>query len=186
MTRALTSAAQAALAADQVRAANLVHVALDGDPIRFASTPHSIDWGGQNWLGLGLLGSVAAIDEGADLEMFGIEITISGIPQELVAAALAEDYQGKLCEVYLALFDTASGAIIDDPVLVFQGRTDSMTIELGETASIIITAESRMTDWNRPRIVRYTNEEQQALYPGDRGLEFVSSATSKEIIWGRA
>jgi len=32
---------------------------------------------------------------------------------------------------------------------------------------------------------RYTNEDQQLDYPGDRGMEFVSSIQDVTIYWGR-
>ena len=44
--------------------------------------------------------------------------------------------------------------------------------------------ENRLIDWERPRISRFTNEEQQNLFSGDKGLEFVDSVAEKELFWG--
>ena len=75
--------------------------------------------------------------------------------------------------------------IVADPVLVFHGRMDVMNIEIGNTATITVTAESRLADWNRARTSRYTDEEQQRLYPGDKGLQYVAQTAEMELVWGR-
>ena len=49
---------------------------------------------------------------------------------------------------------------------------------------IELDIENRLVDWERPKISRFTNEEQQNLYSGDKGLEFVDSVAEKELFWG--
>jgi hypothetical protein len=62
---------------------------------------------------------------------------------------------------------------------------DTMDLSLGATGKLSVIIQSRLADWERPRLSRYTNEEQQALYSGDKGLEFVPQMVEKTIIWGR-
>lgn len=65
------------------------------------------------------------------------------------------------------------------------GRMDVMMIDEGpETSAITVTAESELADLKRPRVRRYTHEDQQQLYPGDMGFEFVSGVMDLEIGWG--
>ena len=59
-----------------------------------------------------------------------------------------------------------------------------MNITLGQQGTIEVVCRSRLADWDNPRVRRYNNQTQQALYPGDLGLEFVEQATEKEIFWG--
>jgi hypothetical protein len=47
-----------------------------------------------------------------------------------------------------------------------------------------MTAESRLMDFKRVREIRYTDEEQQNLFSGDVGLEFVNDIQEKPIFWG--
>jgi hypothetical protein len=68
---------------------------------------------------------------------------------------------------------------------IFGGRMDAATVELGTICTITVTAESRLVDWERPRVRRYTHEDQQAAWPEDMGLEFVASMSELELIWGR-
>jgi hypothetical protein len=62
---------------------------------------------------------------------------------------------------------------------------DSMGAEIGKQVSISLSIVNRLADWERSRNGRYTNEEQQKLYSGDKGLEFMVQAVEKEIFWGR-
>jgi hypothetical protein len=78
-----------------------------------------------------------------------------------------------------------SYALVADPVEIFKGRVNQMNIEAGETATVSLTVESRLVDWERPRVRRYNNADQQVAFTGDKGFEFVPQMVEKELIWGR-
>ena len=63
---------------------------------------------------------------------------------------------------------------------------DTMPIEVGAQASIQLTVESRLVDWERPRDRRFNHPDQIAEYPDDKGLEYVAQMAEKELVWGRA
>jgi hypothetical protein len=63
---------------------------------------------------------------------------------------------------------------------------DVMTIqEDGQSATITINVENVLIDLQRPRVRKYTTEEQLARYPNDKSLEMVASLQEKDIAWGR-
>jgi hypothetical protein len=77
-------------------------------------------------------------------------------------------------------------SLIPDPVIAWAGRTDQPTIEMdGSTATISVNCEHRFVEMNVAVDRRYTNEDQQLDYPGDRGLEFVNSIQDVRIFWGQ-
>lgn len=123
--------------------------------------------------------------EGAELQSYAVQLTLSGIPTELVSLALVDQYQGREAKIYLGLVDDKH-ALTGTPLLIFRGQMDTMDIELGKNATITLTVQSRLADWERPRLRRYTNEDQQSDYPDDRGFEFVAQMAEKTIYWGRA
>ncbi|MFZ8993149.1 MAG: hypothetical protein ACO20L_10805, partial [Candidatus Puniceispirillaceae bacterium] len=64
-------------------------------------------------------------------------------------------------------------------------RMDVMTIaEEGETCTITLTAESRLIDLERPRLRRWTSEDQKSLDATDKGFEFINSLQEATIKWG--
>jgi hypothetical protein len=67
---------------------------------------------------------------------------------------------------------------------MFVGRMDQATLQDdGETAQINIAAESRLIDLQRARVRRYTDEDQRAVYPSDKGLSLINQLQDKEIVW---
>lgn len=181
--RSITGAVSAALAAGHVRAVTFVEMDFSSGFLRVNDSGQHIDWNGFTWYGVGRLGSIEPVGEGASLEARGLRFAMSGIAPEHVAVALGTHYQGRACKVWFAPLDEAH-APIADPVMVFNGRLDTMDVELGETATITVSAESRLADWDRPRVRRYNAEDQRLTDPADKGFEFVPQMVDKNIRWG--
>lgn len=71
-----------------------------------------------------------------------------------------------------------------DAALEWQGVIDTMAItEDGSTATVSVSAESAGLDLLRAVPTRYTDIDQQRLYPGDRFFEFVTAQAEKTIVW---
>ncbi len=156
----------------------------DGD-LRLWSGLGAITALGEEYVGAGTLLGISTIDETGDVVASGTSLSLSGVPSELVSAALDEVRQGLPGRIYLGLMNEV-GALVDDPVLLFAGRIDVPEIADDEqTCTITISYESRLIDLTRAREWRYTDESQKALYPGDRGFEYVTGIQDKEIVWGR-
>lgn len=185
MSRTLTTAVDAALGADNVPALILVYMDFPDGALRCCNAGYTFSWDGSEWLGLGHLGQIDIIEEGAELQMYGVSMILSGIPTENIQRALGQHYQGRDCKVWMAPLDS-DYQILVDPVLVFSGRMDTMDIAMADTANIRMTGESRLTDWERPRVRRFNDEDQKAEYPTDRGFEFVAAMVEKNLLWGRA
>tara|TARA_R110001606_G_scaffold262319_1_gene410968 strand:- start:102 stop:662 length:561 start_codon:yes stop_codon:yes gene_type:complete len=147
------------------------------------SSDRDITWGGNSYIGSGTIGTLSDIEETAELQANGIKLTLSGIPSTYVSIALTTEYQGSTATEYLGFLNN-DYVLVDDPFIIFVGKVDTMSISLSDTATIELEIENRLIDWERPRISRFTNEEQQNLYSGDKGLEFVDSVAEKELFWG--
>jgi hypothetical protein len=77
------------------------------------------------------------------------------------------------------------GGFIEAPVLLFDGRMDMVEVtDGGRIATIALAAENRLRDLERPRLRRYTSQDQQSEYPGDLGFDFVPELQELEIRWG--
>jgi len=136
------------------------------------------------WEGVGDLGRIEAVAESSDRRQNGVRFALSGVNNALLGTALTEDYQGRRARMWIAFVD-AAGAIIADPVPVFGGLMDVMETADGDaTGTITLDCESREAQLARASTSLLTDQEQQRLYPGDRGLEFVQELQSKEILWG--
>jgi len=181
--RSITAGVQAELSAQAVQPFIAVALYFDAGTTRLWGGLGTIAFGGETYLGAGTLGTVSAARESAKLEAHGITLGLSGIPSYLVALALAEPYQGRKVTVYLG-FLSAAGVVIPDPLVLWEGRMDTMELEDGaETASIALQCESRAIAFKRSRERRWTHEEQQTDYAGDRGFEYVAGLQDKRFVW---
>jgi hypothetical protein len=153
------------------------------DPIRFTSLYSSKTLFGDEYFGLGNLGKVSPISENSDMEPQQMSITIAGVNPTSLSATLSEPYINRDVRVYVGMLNDNGALIADTAMTYFVGKVDEMKVVQDTKGSIEIIARDRLADWNRPRVERYTNASQQARYPGDKGLEFVSQVADKEIIW---
>jgi hypothetical protein len=181
----LSSGQLAAIQSTNLRPALFVEAHFVNGPIYVWTGRGSIVWGGHTWLGVGSLGSVSTIEEGASIDAKGITITLSGIDSTLLADIMTEFQVGLPVLVRLGFFDETL-SLIDDPVISWAGRMDQPTVDVdGQTCTISINCENRLVEMNVAVDRRYTNEDQQLDFPGDRGMEFVSSIQDVTIYWGR-
>jgi hypothetical protein len=183
-TRALTAGVQSAIASSQVTALMFVELDFASGFLRLTTAGHDVTWNGYTWTGVGLLGAVEAIKEDTALQANGIRLTLSGVDVAIIAIALQEAYQGRDARIWLAFVNDA-GAIVADPLLVFVGRMDMMQVADGESATVILSLENELAAWDRPRVRRFTDADQQAEYPGDLGMQFVTEAAQRTVSWGR-
>lgn len=180
--------------ADVITASQSAHVvavaAVDLDfssgHVRLNSSPYELTIDSNAYTGAGNLGAISLVEEGSELKSYGMTMKLSGISTSLISIALSEHYQGRDATVYIALLNTTTHAIVGTPLLVWKGRMDTMDITAGQTAEFTLSCESRLVDWERPRIRRYTHEDQQLYYPGDTFFEFVPQMQDFQLVWGRA
>jgi hypothetical protein len=185
MSRALTPSVVAQTKATQVQPAFLFEGEFSGQAIRTWSGVGELNWDGRVWDGFGALMGISNIGEDNEISAKGITVTLTGVPSEIISLALQDCRQGSAGIVYLGFI--SGNQIINDPVLMFQGRLDVVEInEDDETSSISLNYESRLIDLQRSKVSRFTDEDQRREFPGDFGCAFVVSLQDKNIRWGGA
>jgi hypothetical protein len=192
MPRTLTTAVITALRSQAISPALFVEAYFKTGPIRVWTGYGSVSFNAHTWLGVGTLGSLSVIEEGATVEAKGITLTLSGIDPTTLLDALDEFQVGAPVTVYFGLFSGTGRpgdplVLIPSPAVAWSGQMDQPTIDVAaESAVISINCESRLIEMNNSVQRRYTNEDQQLDFPGDRGFEFVPSIVERNIIWGRS
>jgi hypothetical protein len=187
MPRSLTAGLEAATLAASVAPIMLLEALFDASPIRLWTGLGDLIWNGYVWTGAGTLVEVSSVQETQDLRATGLEVTLNGLPPEVISLALATPYHGRIGNVYFGALDVSTGALIADPYLIFGGRVDVMTIGEGATtASIRVSIEGRLIDLEVARERRYENEDHKLDFPDDRFFEYVSVIQDAQILWGRS
>ena len=196
MSRVLSNAMKEMAVAKVVRPIFLVRMVFDSSQLNIWSGVGDISFDSVTYTGLGDLLSISDIKETSDISATGINVSLSGVKTSLIAIAKNQDYQGRELTVRLGAFNE-TGSLIADPVIIFSGFMDTMTIaEAGTYSTISIAVENKLVAFERSKVRRYTAEDQKIDYPlklangndnpnYDAGFEFVTSIVQKEIFWGR-
>lgn len=174
--------------ADQLTAAILEPILLaklefDVNPLRAWSGLGDLVFEGETYTGLGTLAGVRPGAETTALRAPGATFTLTGIPASIVTRALTVNYQDRPATLWLGALDPAGGIVVN-PLILFRGRMDIMTVDDGaESSTISISAESRLIDLEIPRLRRYTPEDQAARFPTDTGFDYIATLQETEIRW---
>ena len=182
--RAITTGARNAINAENAVTILMAELDFASGFVRVHTGVGDIAYAGNTYVGVGNLGGVERINESSELQASGVRLTLSGVPNDLVSVALSENYQGRAARLWIGLLNEQH-TLIADPIGPFGYRMDSMSGEIGQMSTLVLTAEDIFADWDRPRVRRYSDADQKAEYPADRGFEHTAQMVEKTLFWGR-
>ena len=168
--------------------ADFLNTAGEAAPLRVATIETGITWDSNFWHGhqAGLM-DISEISETTDGQSESVTVSFDAIPSQVMASITTTQYQGRTLKIYRGVIDTTSLAVVADPELAFSGIMErDRIIDDGVISTIIINAVSQLSNQLKPRVYRYTHNDQQLLYPDDNdsGLEFLPELQAVEINWG--
>lgn len=182
---------------------------IQSGPLYFWTGLGDLEAGGKTYTGTGNMLQISQVTETADIRAAGASVTLTGLSSDILALALSQPYQGRLCYLKFGILDAnkdlllkqdtfplllENSASIDisagDPTglsTLFTGYMDQMNIsEDADTCTIQMTLESKLIDLERPRIFRYTSENQKARYENDLAFDFIPDLQDQSLTWGRS
>lgn len=184
MDRNSTTEFQTEIVKSQNMPVHLVAVYFDDETMYMNDSYKTINFDGNDYLGVGHFMGFSDIEETSKIIVSSMTLSLSGIDQEWIANVLAKDYINREVKVWTGFLNDL-GELIDSPVLFFQGNMDAPTISENPDAStsiVSVTATNIWADFNRKTGRHSNNEEQQILYPGDKGFEFAAQNVDS-LVW---
>jgi hypothetical protein len=158
----------------------LVEMQLASGTVRLCGLDFDVDWGGFTWTGARGLGSVDTIEE-APGEITGLSLSLAGVTEAHIAEVLLEPIQGRTVIVRLAVLDKSTNpptVVVDGNV--WQGLLDVQRYIEG-SATVTVTAENRLIEWDRPRLIRFSDEDQRRTYPADGFFKHLPQMVERTI-----
>jgi hypothetical protein len=183
MARDLHSSVAVAVQEETIAPTALVELEFDSGTMRVWPGIGDLVWNGHTFTGVGTLGSIGPVEETTELRAVGVQLQLSGIPSEVLEIANDESWQGRPARIYFAVLSARS--FVGEPLQIFGGLMDVMTLVEGQSATITLNCESNQIDLERTRTRRWTSEDLRSDWPSDKGLDMVSALQEKEILWGR-
>lgn len=205
--RAMSSAMQAALSKSILYPIYFMEAEFASGTLRLWTGVGDRIWNGQTWQGIGWLVGFSEIQETTEIRATALSVSLNGVSTELLGSALTEVRENKPGKIWMGLLSTGTaignpstpevigstgktigtpqGQLLDDPILVFSGRCDLSQIDVDPANPMIrIQYENRLIDLERPRVYRYTHEDQQIFFPGDRFFEYMAGQVDQTLVWG--
>lgn len=185
--RTLSTEGQALLdrliAGEQIPITQLLEAQLDTGTLYLTVAGIPLEWAGHTWAPVGM--QIEPISYGASGEVDQLSFVLPGVDEDQLSLALTEPVEGKTVRVYDAWVDPATGAV-GHAELVWVGSLNIPGLEDGQRAAVSWTAEHRAVQALRVKPSRYTDDEQQRLYPGDTSLNFDPATDAAPLAWPAA
>ncbi|MFY9292685.1 MAG: hypothetical protein WAP03_18625 [Methylorubrum rhodinum] len=144
---------------------------------------------GRLWQGTGNLAKIDGLDVPVGTSAPKATFTLSGVDARAAALVRMKGAAvlGRDVRVLVQLYRDVDGGLetVEAPFEAWSGEMDLPRYDvLGEGKyAITVSAEGPWTARNKPPFGFYTDTDQQARFPGDRGLELVASLPGKAINW---
>lgn len=184
MTREIHPATIAAALGEVVSPFLAIAMDYPAGMVRASTLDRDIEIGGHTYFGMGAVGNFNQVQEGAESRSYGVKASLTGVPGNFAAYLQSQDVQGRKATIQIGLMDHAY-EIVGEMVTIFVGRMDTQDISAGKNTTVEVAIESLLIDWERARVRRYTDVDQQAVYPGDFGLEYMAALQNMTLSWGR-
>lgn len=183
MSRALDSNLQTALSAGLVFPAILAEFHFRSGTAYVWTGIGPLVYDAQTYTGVGSLANLGAIVEGTEVRADGTSVSLSGIDPALYADCMSDIRLGAPAKVWFALL--TQGVIIGAPYLLFSGLVDKPDVSTGgDSISVSLALESRLTNLQRASQRRYTSADQHIQYPDDTGFGWVELLNDIALVWG--
>ena len=183
MSRAFGAASAAAFIEPNVSILTFVMLDFASGIVRVHNGLGTYTWGGNDWIGVGSLGTVSQLEEGADVSPSGITLTLPALDAVGSGAALYEDYFMRPVEIYIGAL-SAEDVLLNDPLQMWGGHMDVMSVTAGaENDQVTINCESELAAFDRSSNLKYTTQSQQQFYPGDVFFNFLPKIDGAKIRW---
>lgn len=166
-----------------VRPVYFIEITFDSGPFLANTSDRNITVGGKLYYGVGTLGRIGDYTTTNGVTATALKLTLTNIPSTMTGDVVNENTRNKPVKVSIALVDK-NNQLVTGLIVWFNGTIDSLTVDLGQVVSVAASASSRLINWARSINSRYTNEDQQAKYPNDKGFKFIASMPTLKVRWG--
>lgn len=169
-SRGLSAGAITELGASEVEMYHLLRIDFSS-PLYYTTAPYDITYDGNLYLSSAVLFSIPDVLESLKIKPGATNIGLSGSVQAIHALLLSES---KNIDVYIYRYLISTA----ETVLMHKGFTDKYSTKekaRGPVSSVNLTVSSHWSNWEAPAGRFLSDAEQQRLYPGDLGLEYVKA-----------
>ena len=146
--------------------------------------------GGQDWIGVGDMIAIDGLAQPVGTNAPKTTFTLSGVDATIVQMArqASDRVKDRRIRCFIQFFEIVGPEEwkpLDAPYAIWSGLMDQMSYTASghSQRTVSLTAESLWVNRKRPPYGFFTDRDQNARFPGDRGLEQVVNLVQKTIRW---
>lgn len=180
-----TSAQDTALARPVVYPVYFVEFQFQTSTARLSTMNQTINWGGFDWLGIGTMGSIDAVQESDSLTSSPMNFSINAAQPSWLALAVGpvESYRGYPAKMYFCPM-TENFQLIDTPVMCWSGIMDMVSVGInGDSGSITLKCETSAYGLKRRPVLRLNAAQHKARHPTDTGFDYLTGLIANPAVW---
>ena len=181
MPRSLSTALQTQVSAQQTKTAFLVELNLS-TVIRLTDFYRNVSYDSNVYEAGGSFLTVDTTTETGQLQVNDIDLSFSNVTDQVRQLVRNGAFTDKVVNIYIAYFDVNEDIV--GAINYFTGQIKNVNITENIGSSILnMTVASHWANWNLTKGRHYSDESQQSVYSGDRGLEYATQ-TKSDVRWG--
>lgn len=149
--------------------------------VRVNSSLQNIDWNGNTFVALGKMGRVSGVKSTTAIRTQEVSIDMVGPLMDADSLAIAQDenIQGRTAALRQA-FLTTNGQVIEAPIFIADITMDVASVsESDGNQTLQISGYLTMFAARNGKAINYSNERQQARFPGDTGFDRLAGLADK-------
>lgn len=183
MARSISSSLQSQIANDANNIAFLVEFNFS-TPIRVTNFYTEVTYDSDTYEPGGNFLNVAASQETGEAQVQDLTITMSNVTSTIRDIVQSGNYIDKTVNVYIGFFNTNEALV--DATTFFSGLIKSCSIsETADSSKVTLVVANHWANWNLKKGRHFTDESQQQVFAGDKGLEYADQ-TKDDIRWGNS
>lgn len=183
MSRGISGTLLSHFNSDHIVSVVAVKLSFDSGTQRYHTGVGDLTYLSEVYIGVGTLIGIEAILEDQGIKMKGIQLSLQAVDTTVIDLTSNEDIQGRTAVLYLIAYDYETADVVDG-FEIFSGSMDTFEISRGKEASMTLSVESIMSQFDLPSIRRMTDEDHQSRFPGDTFFDMMSKVNEAEIVWG--
>jgi hypothetical protein len=182
----ITAAQQTELEKPVTRVVYFAEFHFVGGTLYVSSAMQTVTWGGHDWLGLGALGGIGAVEEADSLDAKSLDFTLNVAQTALLAEAAGDvdDYRGRAAKLYMCPLDEQF-RLIDTPQRCWSGGMDQMSVSIDADGNgqITLKCETAAYGMKRRPSLRMNAAQQKKKYPNDTSFNYQNDLIARPQLW---
>lgn len=168
------------------RVAYFAEFQFEDGTVRVSTLGQNYTWGGYEWLGVGTIGVIDAVEETEVIISQPLNFRLNIVQQSIkeIASSSPSQYRGRTAKMYMCPLNEQF-QLVDTPILCWRGIMDMMSLGVDPSGNGQVTLKCETSAYGLKRLpsLRVNAAQQKARHPTDTGFDYLTNLVSTPLVW---